>query len=65
MPVIPPVLIAIPFILDVCRGVEPGTLMGTNSPPVILAVSLGLFFMVYLIYAAIAYINMKRNVLPE
>ena len=65
MPVIPPVLIAIPFILDVCREVEPGTLMGTNSPPVILAVSLGLFFMVYLIYAAIAYINMKRNVLPE
>ena len=65
MPVIPPVLIAIPFILDICNEVEPGTMVGANSPPVILAVSLGLFFMVYLIYAVIAYINMKRNVLPE
>ena len=40
-------------------------MVGTSSPPVILAVSLGLFFMVYLIYAVIAYINMTRNVLPE
>lgn len=65
MPVIPPVLIAIPFILDICNGVEPGTMVGANSPLMILAVSLGLFFLVYLIYIVIAYINMKRNVLPE
>lgn len=65
MPVIPPVLIAIPFILDMCHGVEPGTMVGVNSPTVILAISLGLFFLVYLLYTVIAYISMKRNVLPE
>ena len=65
MPVIPPVLIAIPFVLDMCHGVEPGTMVGASSPPVILAVSLGSFFLVYLLYVVIAYSNMKRNVLPE
>ncbi len=65
MPVIPPVLVAIPVILDMCNGVEPGTLAGASSPSMILAVSLGLFFLVYLLYTVIAYINMKRNVLPE
>lgn len=65
MPVIPPVMIAIPFILDLCNAVEPGTMVGVNSPPVILAVSLGLFFLVYLLYTVIAFINMKRNVLPD
>lgn len=65
MPVIPPVLVAIPFILDLCHGVEPGTLVGASSPPIILAVSLGLFFLVYLIYTIVAYTSMKRNVLPE
>jgi len=65
MPVVPPVLVAIPFILDMCNGVEPGTLVGASSPPMILAVSMGLFFLVYLIYTVVAYISMKRNVLPE
>ncbi len=65
MPVIPPVLVAIPFILDMCNGVEPGTMVGASSPPMILAVSLGLFFLVYLIYTVVAYIGMKQNVLPE
>lgn len=65
MPVIPPVLVAIPFILDLCNEVEPGTLVGASSPPIILAVSLGLFFLVYLVYTVVAYISMKRNVLPE
>lgn len=65
MPVIPPILIAIPFILDMCNEVEPGTMVGASSPLMILAVSLGLFFLVYLLYTVIAYINMKRNVLPE
>lgn len=65
MPVIPPIMIAIPFILDLCNAVEPGTMVGVNSPPVILAISLGLFFLVYLLYTVIAFINMRRNVLPE
>lgn len=65
MPVIPPVLIAIPFILDLCGEVESGTLVGMNSPAMILSISLGLFFLVYLVYTVVAYISMKRNVLPE
>lgn len=65
MPVIPPVLISIPFILDMCNGTEQGTLVGVNSPAMILAVSLGLFFLVYLVYTVVAYISMKRNVIPE
>lgn len=65
MPIIPPVLIAIPFVLDMCSETEQGTLVGVNSPAMILAVSLGLFFLVYLIYTVVAYISMKRNVLPE
>lgn len=65
MPVIPPVLIAIPFILDMCNEVEPGTMVGVSSPTVILLISLGLFFLVYLVYTVVAYISMKRNVLPE
>ncbi len=65
MPVIPPVMITIPFILDMCNAVEPGTMVGVNSPMMILAVSLGLFFLVYLLYTVIAFINMKRNVLPD
>lgn len=65
MPIVPPVLIAIPFILDMCNKVEPGTLVGASSPPMILAVSFGLFFLVYLIYTVVAYISMKQNVLPE
>ncbi len=65
MPAVPPALIAIPFILDLCGAVEPGTMVGANRPSVILMISLGLFFLVYLIYTVIAYISMKRNALPE
>ncbi len=54
MPAVPPVLIAIPFILKLANAVEPGTMVGMSSPPVILAVSLGLFFLIYLIYIVIA-----------
>ncbi len=65
MPVVPPVLIAVPIILNMCHLVEPGTLTGGNSPAVILTVSLGLFFLIYLVYTVVAYISVKRNVLPE
>lgn len=64
MPAIPPVFISIPFILNLVYAVEPGTMVGASSPPVILAVSLGLFFLIYLIYIVIAYTSIKRNVLP-
>ena len=65
MPVIPPILIAIPFALDMCKAVEPGTMVGIYNTQVILAVSLGLFFVVYLVYTVIAYISMKQNVLSD
>jgi len=65
MPVVPPVWIAVPFILNMCKGVEPGTMVGVSSPPVILTVTLGLFFLIYFIYIVIASAAMKRNVLPE
>ena len=65
MPAIPPLLITIPIILHECTAVEKGTLMGASSPSVILAVSLGLFAVIYLTYIVIAYSSMKRSVLPE
>ena len=40
-------------------------MVGASSPPLILAVSLGLFFLIYLLYTVIAYVSMKRNVLPD
>ena len=65
MPAVPPVLISVPFIWNLANAPEPGVMVGMSSPPVILAVSLGLFFLVYLLYTAIAYSSMKRNVLPD
>jgi len=64
MPVIPPVLIAIPFVLTLGGLTEPGTLAGITSPPSILAVCLGLFFLIYFLYMVIAYTSMRKTVLP-
>jgi len=65
MPAIPPVLVAIPFILDMGNVVEPGTMVGASSPPVILAVCLGLFFLIYFIYIVIAYTSITRTYQPR
>lgn len=65
MPVVPSVLVAVPFILDMCNAVEPGTMVGASSPAVILAVSLGLFFLVYLLYTVLACLSTKQSVLPD
>ena len=65
MPAIPPVLIGIPFILNLAGAVEPGTLTGTGRPLAIAGISFGLFFMIYGIYIVMAYGSLKRNVLPE
>ncbi len=62
MPVIPPIFIAAPFIKNLAKTVGPGAV---ENPPMILAASLGLFFLIYLIYIVIAYTSMKQNVLPE
>ena len=64
MPAIPPVLIGVPLILSVGNAVEPGTLTGASQPLVIIGISLGLFFLIYFIYILMAYISLKRNVLP-
>ena len=65
MPAVPPVLIAAPFIFHLARTPEPGVMVGLNSPGVIVAVSLGLFFLIYAIYILLAYTSLKRNVLSK
>ena len=65
MPAIPPLLIGIPFILNLGNEIEPGILVGTSHPLVITGITLGLFFLIYSIYIIIAYTSLKRNVLPK
>ena len=47
-----------------CQRPEPGIMVGTSSPGSIIAVSLGLFFLIYAIYILLAYHSLKRNALP-
>ena len=65
MPAVPSVLIAVPFIFHLARLPEPGVMEGLSSPGSITAISLGLFFLIYAVYISLAYISLKRNVLPE
>lgn len=64
MPAIPPILIGVPMILSTGNAVEPGTLTGISQPLAIIGISLTLFFLIYFIYILMAYISLKRNVLP-
>lgn len=64
MPAIPPLLITIPFILHMGQEMDPGILIGTSHPVVILGITLGLFLLIYAIYILLAYTGLKRNVLP-
>ncbi len=43
---------------------EPGIMVGASSPGSIIAVSLGLFFLIYAVYILLAYHSLKRNALP-
>ena len=65
LPAVPPVLIGIPFILHLSHGPEPGVMVGMKSPGVIVAISLGIFFLIYAIYILLAYTSLRRNVLPQ
>lgn len=65
LPAVPPVLIGVPFILDLSRAPEPGVMVGMSSPGIIAAISLGIFFLIYAIYILLAYTSLKRNVLPQ
>ena len=64
MPAVPPILIAVPFILNLARTPEPGVMVGMSSPAAILTISLGAFFLIYAVYILLAYTSLKRNVLP-
>ena len=39
-------------------------MVGVNSPGIIVAISLGIFFLIYAIYILLAYNSLKRSVLP-
>ena len=65
MPAVPPVLIGVPFILNLARAPEPGVMVGANSPAAIVITALMLFFLIYAVYILLAYTSLKRNVLPE
>ena len=58
-------LIGVPFILNLSHAPEPGVMVGMNSPGVIVAISLGIFFLIYTIYILLAYNSLMRNVLPQ
>lgn len=63
MPAIPPVLIGVPFLMNLGGTVEPGTLDGAYLFAII-GMALGLFFLIYGVYILLAYTAMKRNVIP-
>lgn len=65
MPAVPPILIGVPIIRDLASGTEPGVLIGWSSPAAIVGISVVLFFLVYAVYIAVAYLSLKRDVLPE
>ena len=65
MPAVPPVLIGLPFILNLAKMPEPGVMVGLNSPAAITGIAFGLFVLLYALYILLAYTNLKRNVLPE
>lgn len=65
LPVLPALLVSIPTVWHFGWLVEPGILEGRFAPPMIVAGTLALFFLLYGIYILIAYTSMKRNVLPD
>ncbi len=64
MPAVPPILISIPAVYRIGTAVEPWTLTGTSSPPVLTGACVLLFLLLYSVYALMAYTSLKRNVLP-
>ncbi len=65
MPAVPPLLIGVPFILNMGYMVEPGTMVGSGSPPVIAGTAAALFAVIYALYILIAYESLRKNVLGE
>ena len=65
MPAIPPLFIGVPFIAALGGSLDPGVLAGVGQILRILGVTLGIFFFIYLVYITVAYLSLKRTVLPE
>ena len=65
MPVVPPVLIGVPFLWNLANAPEPGVMVGASGPPAIIAYALAVFFLIYAVYILLAYTGMKRNVLSS
>ncbi len=63
MPAVPPILIGIPFIVNLGNSTEPGVMVGMSHPAVIAGTSLGLFFMIYAVYILLAYTSLRRSTL--
>lgn len=65
MPAVPPLLISLPFVWALGNTLDPGVLTGPFHLLSIVGTMLGLFFAVYVVYILVAYISLKRSVLPE
>lgn len=65
MPVLPSLLISIPFLWNMGHAFEPGTINGPWHLAEILSVALGLFFLIYFVYILIAYENLRKSVLTS
>ena len=63
LPAVPAVLIAGSFIVHLAMMPEPGIMVGMNGPAAVVAISLGVFFLIYTVYILLAYTGLKRNVL--
>lgn len=63
MPAIPPLIMSLSFILNLAKAVEPGIMVGANSPLAVAGMVIGLFLLIYGIYILLAYTSLKRNVI--
>lgn len=64
MPAVPPLLIGIPFLRSIALSPEPGILTGLTGPAAVISVAVAMYLLIYLIYVLLAYISLKRSVLP-
>ncbi len=58
LPALPPLLISIPLLCAMGNTFEPGTISGPGQLAGILGTALGFFFLIYLVYALMAYGNL-------
>ncbi len=65
MPVVPSMLISVPFIYHLATLPEAGVMVGKNSPAAVISIALGVFFFIYAVYIILAHISLKRNVIPK